>query len=211
MGGGMMGGGMMGGGMMGGGMMRGGMMGGGMMAGQTTLPQGAAFNVVKVRVQGAAKPALALPATFNSAPHYQLQDAVNISAPRTIYLGMQHMTWTLNGRVFDLQAIADDEHVPFNKVEVWDFVNRTMIPHPMHIHNVQFNVVGRQPNNGGAGAYQTVSEGLVDGGWKDTVLVMPGERVRLLVKFTNYPGMFMYHCHILEHESMGMMRNLMVE
>jgi FtsP/CotA-like multicopper oxidase with cupredoxin domain len=40
--------------------------------------------------------------------------------------------------------------------------------------------------------------------------VPPGERVRILVKFLTYQGMYMYHCHILEHEVMGMMRNLMV-
>ena len=54
-------------------------------------------------------------------------------------------------------------------------------------------------------------EGYVDEGWKDTVLLMPGERVRLLVRFSDYPGLFLYHCHNLEHEDMGMMRNYLVE
>ena len=53
-------------------------------------------------------------------------------------------------------------------------------------------------------------DGFVDEGWKDTVLVMPGETVKFLAKFTHYSGMYMYHCHILEHEDMGMMRNLIV-
>lgn len=48
-------------------------------------------------------------------------------------------------------------------------------------------------------------------GWKDTVLVMPGERVKLLLKFEDYPGMYLYHCHNLEHEDQGMMRNLLVQ
>jgi FtsP/CotA-like multicopper oxidase with cupredoxin domain len=211
--GGMMGGGM--GGMMGGGMGggMGGMMGGGMgnrMSGNTMLPQGAAFPVFKIRIQGAKKTPLVLPKTLAGPPPYQLRDAVNINSPRTIALGMQHMIWTLNGRVFDIDAIADDEYLPFEKLEVWDFVNRTMIAHPMHIHNVQFNIVERQSSMSGSSDYQTIKAGFVDEGWKDTVLVMPGERVRLLVKFLTYDGMYMYHCHILEHESMGMMRNLMV-
>jgi FtsP/CotA-like multicopper oxidase with cupredoxin domain len=46
--------------------------------------------------------------------------------------------------------------------------------------------------------------------WKDTVLLMPGERIRILVDFDDYPGMFLYHCHNLEHEDMGMMRNYYV-
>ncbi len=215
--GGMMGGGMMGGGMMGGGgrmgrgsMMGGGMMGGGMMGGQTTLPQGSAFQVFKIRIQGAPKPPLTLPANLAGVPPYQLKDAVNINAPRTIYLGMQHMVWTLNGRVFEMEAIADDEKIPLETLEVWEFINQTMIAHPMHIHNVQFNVIERQSMMMGSAGYQTMIAGMVDDGWKDTVLVMPGERVRLLVKFLTYSGMYMYHCHILEHEGMGMMRNLMV-
>jgi FtsP/CotA-like multicopper oxidase with cupredoxin domain len=51
----------------------------------------------------------------------------------------------------------------------------------------------------------------VDEGWKDTVLLMPGERIKLLVRFEDYPGLFLYHCHNLEHEDMGMMRNYLVE
>jgi FtsP/CotA-like multicopper oxidase with cupredoxin domain len=120
------------------------------------------------------------------------------------------MIWTLNGRVFDMDAVAPDEYIPFEQLEVWDFVNQSMIAHPMHIHNVQFNIIERQSSMSGALDYQTIKAGFVDDGWKDTVLVMPGERVRLLVKFLTYTGMYMYHCHILEHESMGMMRNLMV-
>jgi FtsP/CotA-like multicopper oxidase with cupredoxin domain len=181
-----------------------------MVAGQTALAQGAAFTVFKIRIQGAKKPALALPNTLVGLPQDRLKDAVNLNAPRTIYLGMQHMIWTLNGRVFEIDAIADDEYLPFEQLEVWDFVNLTMIAHPMHIHNVQFNVIDRQSSMSASTAYQTMKAGFVDEGWKDTVLVMPGERVRILVKFLTYEGMYMYHCHILEHESMGMMRNLMV-
>jgi FtsP/CotA-like multicopper oxidase with cupredoxin domain len=50
----------------------------------------------------------------------------------------------------------------------------------------------------------------VDEGWKDTVLVMPGERVRVLRRFTTFPGLFLYHCHNLEHEDLGMMRNFSI-
>jgi FtsP/CotA-like multicopper oxidase with cupredoxin domain len=50
----------------------------------------------------------------------------------------------------------------------------------------------------------------VDEGWKDTVLVMPGERVKVQLKFV-HPGLFLNHCHNLEHEDQGMMRNLRVD
>lgn len=53
--------------------------------------------------------------------------------------------------------------------------------------------------------------GLVDERWKDTVLVMPGERVRVLLHFADYTGLFLYHCHMLEHEDSGLMRNYLVK
>ena len=61
-----------------------------------------------------------------------------------------------------------------------------------------------------AGCGSTVEAVFVEDGWKDTVLVMPGERVRILVHFADYPGLFLYHCHMLEHEDGGMMRNYRV-
>ena len=82
-------------------------------------------------------------------------------------------------------------------------VNRLpAMPHPIHLHGKQFQVLKRSGVR---------HEGYVDEGWKDTVLLMPGERIRILVKFGDYPGLFLYHCHNLEHEDMGMMRNYRVE
>jgi FtsP/CotA-like multicopper oxidase with cupredoxin domain len=78
----------------------------------------------------------------------------------------------------------------------------------MHIHNVQFQVVQRTAS--ALPSYSAINQGLIDGGWKDTVLVWPGERVKVAMKFGPLTGMYMYHCHILEHEDMTMMRNLMV-
>jgi FtsP/CotA-like multicopper oxidase with cupredoxin domain len=76
------------------------------------------------------------------------------------------------------------------------------MPHPMHLHGMQFQVLQRSGVR---------HHGYVDDGWKDTVLLMPGERIRLLVRFSDYTGLFLYHCHNLEHEDMGMMRNYLVE
>jgi isopropylmalate/homocitrate/citramalate synthase len=53
--------------------------------------------------------------------------------------------------------------------------------------------------------------GFIEGGWKDTVLVMPGESVKIIKPFQDFKGLFMYHCHNLEHEDMGMMRDFSVE
>lgn len=62
------------------------------------------------------------------------------------------------------------------------------------------------PSNAG-----TVRDGFIDEGRKDTFLILPGQRVRIRVRFDSYPGLFLYHCHNLEHEDAGMMRNFVVE
>jgi blue copper oxidase len=79
--------------------------------------------------------------------------------------------------------------------------------HPMHIHGGQFHVISREVATPQQADWQTVKEGFVDDGWKDTVLVMPGERVKVLMQFASEPGLYLYHCHNLEHEDLGMMRN----
>ena len=124
------------------------------------------------------------------------------------------MRWEINGRVYDMAHPVVEQTVKLGDLEVWEIVNAinegdTMHPtgmaHPFHIHGVQFQVVERQVLPELEAGWQSVCAGYVDEGWKDTVLLMPGERVKLLVKFTDFTGTFMYHCHILEHEDMGMM------
>ena len=80
--------------------------------------------------------------------------------------------------------------------------------HPIHLHGPQFRVLSR--TRGSTTAASSLSEGVVDGGWTDTVLVLPGETVRIQVTFTRHPGLYLYHAHLLEHEDMGMMRNFRV-
>ena len=115
-------------------------------------------------------------------------------------------------RVPEMEDTAQNEVVKLGDLEVWEFVNQRgmgMI-HPMHIHNVQFQVVERQMLPGLADQWETVRGGYVDEGWKDTVLMMPGERVKVLLKFEDYEGLYLYHCHNLEHEDLGLMRNYRV-
>ncbi len=85
------------------------------------------------------------------------------------------------------------------------------LPHPIHIHGLQFQIIGRNISSSERSAWETLSAGFVDEGWHDTVLVMPGEQVKVLLKFEDFTGLYLYHCHILEHEDMGMMRNYRVE
>lgn len=83
--------------------------------------------------------------------------------------------------------------------------------HPIHLHGQPFQIISRSIDPGAAEDYATVKDGLVDSGLKDTVLVMPGEKVRLIKPFQDFKGLFMYHCHNIEHEDMGMMRDFLVE
>jgi FtsP/CotA-like multicopper oxidase with cupredoxin domain len=108
-----------------------------------------------------------------------------------------------------MEAVADDEMVMLDTTEAWQWINNSPIPHPMHMHNVQFQVMERiAPTN--RSSYDTASAGFIDSGWKDTVIVWPGEKVKVAMIFTPNAGMYMYHCHILEHEDMTMMRNYMI-
>lgn len=130
------------------------------------------------------------------------------------------MRWTLNGRTFEMEAVAPDEIVPLGATEDWDLVNvgttgmvgqGVGMPHPIHIHGVSFQVLEREVDPAFSTHWETLREGFVDEGWKDTVLVMPGERVRVRMTFRDHAGLFLYHCHNLEHEDAGMMRNVRVE
>jgi FtsP/CotA-like multicopper oxidase with cupredoxin domain len=209
------------GGMMGGGMGRGmgGGMGGGMMDGDQTLPNGVSFPVLVLAVEQAEVETRSLPQRLSTIDRYRLEEAVNRKNPRTFRMMMRRMAWTINGRVFEMEGVASDEVVRLNTLEVWDLVNEAgggagmgmALPHPIHIHGLQFQVIERQVDPRQAAAWQTVSDGYVDEGWKDVVLLMPGERARVLLKFEDYAGLFLYHCHNLEHEDMGMMRNYRVE
>ncbi|MGJ0621516.1 MAG: multicopper oxidase family protein [Methylocystis sp.] len=82
--------------------------------------------------------------------------------------------------------------------------------HPIHLHGQPFEIIERS-FAGDDDAYATISEGFIDSGLKDTVLVAPGERLRIVKPFGDFKGRFMYHCHNLEHEDAGMMREFSVE
>jgi FtsP/CotA-like multicopper oxidase with cupredoxin domain len=83
--------------------------------------------------------------------------------------------------------------------------------HPMHVHNLQFRVIERSSGSSTGDDRSDLKAGFTDEGLKDVVLVLPGQRVKVLMKFENHTGLYLYHCHILEHEDLGMMRNYRVE
>jgi FtsP/CotA-like multicopper oxidase with cupredoxin domain len=107
------------------------------------------------------------------------------------------MSFVINGAPFDMNVINETVTLADGDTEIWSIQNRSPMAHPFHAHAIQWQILDR---NG-------VAATGVDLGWKDTVLVQPGETVNFIGKFdpiVNY-GDYMYHCHILEHEDAGMM------
>jgi len=103
---------------------------------------------------------------------------------------------TINGRTMDMSRI--DEQVKLGTTEVWRISSRGMMmamPHNFHVHGLQFEVLSINGDRPPAHLR----------GPKDTVLLYPGDTVEILLTFENYTGIFMYHCHLLEHEDEGMM------
>jgi FtsP/CotA-like multicopper oxidase with cupredoxin domain len=133
------------------------------------------------------------------------------SAPvRRVPLTFMQMNWFIDGRTFDLADVAPAETVAPGSTHIWEFVNQPnpmgmAMAHPIHLHGRQFRVLSRTGGNENA-----LREGIHDQGWTDTVVVLPGETVRVQVTFSEHPGLYLYHCHVLEHEDMGMMRNFRI-
>jgi len=99
---------------------------------------------------------------------------------------------------------AITENPALNSTEEWAIHNLTMDSHPIHLHLVKFQVVGRKLPGG-----PLMSALANEQGWKDTVIAYPGEITHIRAKF-DVPGLYVWHCHILEHEDNEMMRPMCV-
>ncbi len=184
---------------------------------------GVVFPIMTVVVEREESATVHLPGQLSRHNLRDETDAVNQRTPREFSLAMgRGMGWTINGRTFEMTAAARDEIVKLGDLEVWQFSNQAGsgrgmmgggmgLPHPMHVHGLQYQIIERRVSSAGRSAWDTLSDGFVDEGWHDTVLVMPGEQVKVLLKFEDFSGLYLYHCHNLEHEDMGMMRNYLVE
>ena len=104
------------------------------------------------------------------------------------------MSFLIDGKTFDPTRI--DLTSRRDEIEQWTVENRSSMDHPFHLHGTQFQVVEHELSG------KVTKPAYLS--WKDTVNVVQGETVRLLLR-QDQPGRRMYHCHILEHEDLGMM------
>jgi spore coat protein A len=97
------------------------------------------------------------------------------------------------------------ENPDLGDVEEWVIYNKTADAHPIHIHLVQFEVLGREAIGGGPSVAGSNGPLPWETGFKDTVIAYPEEITRVKMKF-DYPGFYVWHCHIVDHEDNEMMR-----
>jgi FtsP/CotA-like multicopper oxidase with cupredoxin domain len=101
------------------------------------------------------------------------------------------------------------ENPALNTSEFWDFYNLTVDGHPIHMHLVRYKIIHRQVFDPLSPTFAPVGPVIpalpTEAGMKDTVLSYPGEITRVQATF-NLPGLYVWHCHIVEHEDNEMMR-----
>ncbi|MED3662160.1 multicopper oxidase family protein [Ureibacillus terrenus] len=112
------------------------------------------------------------------------------------------------------------EKPALDSIEIWEFINATPIPHPIHIHLIQFQILDRRPFN--VDVYQNSNGEILEftgdpeppldfeKGWKDTVRAPSGMVTRVIMHWKEHAGNYIWHCHLLEHEDHDMMRPIKV-
>ncbi len=176
-------------------------------------------DVIKFIVTAQAGHTAPLPATLRPM---EVLDELDATQFREFHLEKQNLTASCSDFEWLIRSIGpggtilgqhwnDISELPeLEETEVWKFVNKSGMTHPMHMHLVMFQVLDRQPFEIIGGNITPIGSPVPppphEAGWKDTVQVGPNEIVRVIARFENYTGKFAYHCHILEHEDHEMMR-----
>jgi spore coat protein A len=106
------------------------------------------------------------------------------------------------------------ENPVLDSTEIWNLINTTDDSHPIHLHLVRFQILDRRSfdvaNYWATGKFNFFGPPIPpdpsEAGWKDTVRADPAMVTRIIIRFEGYPGRYVWHCHILEHEDNEMMR-----
>jgi bilirubin oxidase len=173
-----------------------------MMCGTLGPLDNISFNVLRINVVAqTANPVTTVPATLASNTAWSTTGA----STRNFTLAtvpMMSCNFFINSTAYN--ASVNNFAVQQDKIEIWDIQNSTSIAHPFHIHGNHFYILTR---NGSAPP-------LNERGRKDVILIGPQETVRVITKYETFCDStmpFMYHCHILKHEDMGMMGQFIVK
>jgi hypothetical protein len=167
-------------------------------------------NVMRFNVGSEQVFSSAIPSSLVAVPPIPTNTASNsrsFQLAKTFETECNHDVWLINSLGWD--DLTDFPYL--NSTEIWSFVNRSGISHPMHVHLVHFQVLDRQAFTVGAGDVIIPTGPVIlplpqERGWKDTVQATPNQITRVIMKFENFPGKFPFHCHILDHEDHEMMR-----
>ncbi|MBI4537873.1 MAG: multicopper oxidase domain-containing protein [candidate division NC10 bacterium] len=157
-----------------------------------------AITLMTVMYQGQLSPVQAIPTTINPDAARLDPRTLNVMADRALNLSMGQANGYITGQDFDVKPYTIMSEV--GTFELWTILNQSGMDHPFHQHVNPCQVLSV---SGGAAN----SAGLYSGipAWKDTVLVPKWGSLTILVPVMDYTGMAMFHCHILEHEDIGMM------
>jgi spore coat protein A len=178
----------------------------------STIGGGVISNVMKFIVTNIAGHTAALPAMLR--PIERLYESNSVQQRHLVLRkGADPCTgarWLIN----DLGWDDITEFPVLGSTEVWSFINRSGVAHPMHLHLVLMQILDRQPfvftNGMDLPTGPRVPPPANEDGWKDTVRVGASEIVRVIARFEGFTGLYPYHCHILEHEDHEMMRQFQV-
>ncbi|MEE6711899.1 multicopper oxidase domain-containing protein [Pediococcus acidilactici] len=164
--------------------------------GQEVILQTDDFDLIKFKIGDIKKENMLLPSPLAEIPALPVDESTPVF--KTVMSGMDDQV-RLDGKLFDMQRIDTRQQV--DQTQIWEVSNTNDMEggmiHPFHIHGCQFQLIDRNGHEVNPNEH----------GWKDTIGVNPNETVRIKVKFTKL-GIFMYHCHILEHEDTGMMAQI---
>lgn len=173
-------------------------------------PEGARRALLELRVRERVAYDRKIPARLSTSPLMDITDAKT----RSFRLGFNKGRWRINDRVFAMGETPIE--VARGSREVWLVRNyHNSMPHAMHLHAFHFEVLEREtsPDRVAALAVDPKGRLATDTGRKDTILVWPGESVRLAIDFAlPFAGeqTYLFHCHNLEHEDGGMMLGMKV-
>jgi blue copper oxidase len=181
--------------------------------GPARLPDGSEFYLLRLVVTEKSEYSRSVPQTLSEIPQPDLSGAA--SRPITISMTTddQGMRWLINGRTHSMDEFPIV--VQRGAKEVWEIHNdEKSMPHPAHLHGFQFLILERTgtPDQVAHLAVDEKGRLVTDVGLKDTVLLWPGETVKCIMDFSHrFEGeqIYMFHCHILEHET-AMMLNVRV-